>query len=103
MSIKSTVQQYTGNYKLISSVVPHLNKIVKSKSEDEIFESLIDDDKFDVFMDEVYNKLPAHIKLRLKKEDLVPVISQTKSGLLKKKKYRKKLEEHKSKLEKRKV
>lgn len=102
MSIKSTVQQYTGNFKVIQSVIPHLNKIVKSKSEDQIFNALIDDSKFDDFMDEMYNKLPAHVKLQVTKEQLVPVISSTKDGLLKKKKFKKKLQEHEAKLAKRK-
>lgn len=102
MSVKSTVQQFTGNYRVISSIVPHINKIVKKKSEDELFESLIDDNKFELLMDEIYNKLPPHVKLKVKKDDLKPIISQTKDGLLKKKKYKKKLEEYKAKLEKRK-
>ena len=49
-------------------------------------------------MDEVYNKLPAHIKLKVKKEQLVPLINDAKAGLLKKKKFKKKLEEHEKKL-----
>jgi uncharacterized membrane-anchored protein YjiN (DUF445 family) len=102
MSIKSTVQQFTGNFKAIQSVIPHLNKIVKSKSEDEIFEALIDDTRFDAFMDEVYNRLPAHVKLQIKKEQLIPIISSTKAGLLKKKKFKKKILEHEAKLAKRK-
>lgn len=94
MSIKQNIQQYTGNFKAVASIVPHLNKIVKSKSEDEIFEALIDDQKFDDFMSDVYNKLPPHVKMKISKDKLVPHLQTVKAGLLKKKKFRKKIEDY---------
>lgn len=95
MSIRTAVHQFTGNFKAVASLVPHLNKVVKSKSEDEIFEALIDKDKFDEFMSEVYNKLPAHVKLKVTKEQLLPLLENTKNELLKTKKFKKKLEAYK--------
>lgn len=95
MSVKSNLKYLANNsneiIRMASQMIPHIKRRLKKYSDEEMRESMKDDDKMNNLADDLYEHMPTHIKLKVKKEDFMKFIFANKQKLMKKKSAQKKV------------
>ncbi len=83
----------TGHLKYVNETIPYIKKILITLkySEDDLKEIVKDEEKLNEFSKVLYEKLPVHLKLKVKESDFLNLMAAKSKEVLKKKKNKKKV------------
>ena len=90
MSIKQTFNNVSDFVKAANDIVPHLKKLVKSMGDDKIKEALSTEENMAKFAEDMYAKMPNHVKMKCSYDTFLKVIVENRNKIMKKKSNQKK-------------
>lgn len=91
MSIKQTFQNVSDFVKVANEVVPHLKNMVKSMGDEKLKEALSTEENMKVFAENLYAKMPSHVKMKCSYDVFLNVIIANRTKMMKKKSNQKKV------------
>jgi hypothetical protein len=91
MTIKQTFQNVGDFVKVANDVIPHLKKMIKAMGDDKLKEALSTEENMKVFAQDLYQKMPTHVKMKCSYEVFLNVIIANRTKMMKKKSNQKKV------------
>jgi len=91
MSMKQTFSNVSDFVKVANEVVPHLKTMIKSMGDEKLKEALSTEDNMKIFAENLYEKMPSHVKMKCSYEVFLGVIVSNRNKMMKKKSNQKKV------------